>query len=160
MASSEIGQAIAAALRDGIARALAIVGLCGIALIHLLDAPGHFGRAAYIGWLYVGLILASLSLAAALARSSERRLWAAAGGLAASAIVGFVLSRTTGLPNSPDDIGNWGEPLGMASLFVEGALVCLSGGVLTSRHRMAHGHVDTDAAAAIRREGRRALETA
>jgi len=31
------------------------------------------------------------------------------------------------------DIGNWGEPLGMASLFVEGSLVALSAMVLRER---------------------------
>ena len=36
-----------------------------------------------------------------------------------SALIGFVLSRTTGLPHASDDIGNWTEPLGLASLFVE-----------------------------------------
>jgi hypothetical protein len=35
-------------------------------------------------------------------------------------------SRTTGLPNSTGDIGNWSEELGLASLFVEGAVVVLS----------------------------------
>jgi len=40
--------------------------------------------------------------------------------------VGFILSRTTGLPNASDDIGNWTEPLGLASLFVEGAVIAAS----------------------------------
>jgi hypothetical protein len=37
-----------------------------------------------------------------------------------------VLSRTTGLPQANGDIGNWTEPLGLASLFVEGCVVALS----------------------------------
>jgi hypothetical protein len=56
--------------------------------------------------------------------------WTASGSLAATVIVGYVLSRTTGLPSSTDDIGNWGEPLGIASLFVEASLVALATGVL------------------------------
>jgi hypothetical protein len=51
----------------------------------------------------------------------------AAAGLALSAAIGYVLSRTTGLPNATGDIGNWTEPLGLASLFVEGCLVALAG---------------------------------
>jgi hypothetical protein len=43
-----------------------------------------------------------------------------------SAIAGYVVSRTTGLPNATGDVGNWGEPLGVASLFVEGTVVALS----------------------------------
>ena len=38
-----------------------------------------------------------------------------------------MLSRTTGLPNAMDDIGNWTEPLGLASLFVEGGVVAIAG---------------------------------
>jgi hypothetical protein len=43
-------------------------------------------------------------------------------------------SRTTGLPAATGDIGNWSEPLGMASLFVEGSVALLSAGVLAERH--------------------------
>jgi hypothetical protein len=32
-----------------------------------------------------------------------------------------------------DDIGNWTEPLGLASLFVEGTLAALAGAVLAAR---------------------------
>jgi hypothetical protein len=39
----------------------------------------------------------------------------------------------TALPHSSDDVGNWSEPLGMASLFVEGSLVTLGSGVLLAR---------------------------
>jgi hypothetical protein len=35
-------QAIREAVNDGVARVVAVVGLCGVALIHLLDAPGKF----------------------------------------------------------------------------------------------------------------------
>ena len=52
--------------------------------------------------------------------------------LSSGAIVAFVLSRTVGLPQGADDIGNWTEPLGMASLFVEGSLVALSAAALGS----------------------------
>ncbi len=32
------------------------------------------------------------------------------------------------------DLSNWTEPLGLASLFVEGAVVALAAAVLTERH--------------------------
>jgi len=129
------------AVRDGVTRAVAIVGLAGVALIHLLDAPGKFTETPYMGWMYVGLIAACLAVAAALVRTSDRRAWLAAAALPASAIVGYVLTRTTGLPQATGDIGNWSEPLGMASLLVEGSLVALSGGVLASRAAAAPAHV-------------------
>jgi hypothetical protein len=117
-------------VRDGIARAIAVVGLAGVALIHLLDAPGTFQDAAYRGWLYVGLIVGCLVAAAALVRDGDRRAWLAALLLPAGAMLAFVVSRTVGLPVGAGDIGNWSEPLGLASLFVEGSLVLLSGRML------------------------------
>jgi hypothetical protein len=113
--------------RDIATRATAAVGLAGIALIHLLDSIGKWGETRYLFWMYVALMLGSLALGALLLHSRDRRLWLATGGLAASAILGFVLSRTTGLPAANGDIGNWTEPLGLAALFVEGAVVAISG---------------------------------
>ena len=121
------------AVRNGIVRAVAVVGLAGVALIHLLDAPGSFQDAPYRGWLYVALIAGSMAVAAALVRSDDARAWAAAAALSAGAIAAFVISRTVGLPQGADDIGNWTEPLGLASLFVEGSLVALSAMVLRER---------------------------
>ena len=62
-------------------------------------------------------------------------LWLlAAAGLAASVFAGYVLSRTTGLPSATDDIGNWTEPLGLASLVVEGFVIALGlGGYRAAR---------------------------
>ena len=125
--------AVAALVRDAVARAIAVVGLAGVALIHLLDSPGTFGEQAYKGWLYVGLIAGSIVTAAALIRSSDSRAWLAAALLPLGALAGFVVSRTVGLPGGADDIGNWTEPLGLASLFVEGCLVALSVAVLSAR---------------------------
>ncbi len=136
--TSSVGHVV----RDAIARAIAVVALAGVALVHLLDAPGSFQDAPYKGWLYVGLILGCLGAGAALIRSSDLRAWAAAATLPLGAIVAFVISRTVGLPQGADDIGNWTEPLGMASLFVEGTLAGLSlmilqegAGLFTSRLR-------------------------
>jgi hypothetical protein len=113
--------------RDVATRATAVVGLAGIALIHLLDSIGKWGETRYLFWMYVALKLGSLALGGLLLHSRDRRLWLATGGLAASAILGFVLSRTTGLPAARGDIGNWTEPLGLAALFVEGAVLAVSG---------------------------------
>jgi hypothetical protein len=82
-------------------------------------------------WMYMGLIAASLATAGAVLLARNARLaLAAAGGLAASAALGYVLSRTTGLPSATGDIGNWTEPLGLASLVVEGSVIALTGAAL------------------------------
>ena len=113
--------------RDFVTRAIGVVGLAGIALIHLLDSLSKFKETPYVAWLYVALMVGSVVVAAGLVHLRDRRVWLGAGLLAASAIAGYVVSRTTGLPNATDDIGNWGEPLGVASLFVEGVVLVLSG---------------------------------
>jgi hypothetical protein len=111
---------------DPASRAVGIVGLLGIGLIHLLDSIGKYGETRYIFWLYIALILGSIVAAGLLLTRPGKLARASAGALATGAIVGFVLSRTTGLPSSNGDVGNWTEPLGLASLFVEGCLVALS----------------------------------
>jgi hypothetical protein len=131
------------AVRDGIARAVAIVGLAGFALIHLLDLPDTMSGTPYIGWMYIGLIVSAIALAGALARTSDTRVWAAVVGLVASVITAYVLSRTTGLPRSSDDIGNWGEPLGIAMLFVGGSLLSLASAVVIGRRAPTHIRVPT-----------------
>lgn len=125
----------AAAVRDGAARALGAAGLAGIGLIHLLDLAGKFSETPYLAWMYIGLIASAIVVAAELVRTGAARAWAAAGLLAAGAIVGYTLTRTTGLPQAHGDVGNWLEPLGLASLFVEGLVVLLSGAAVAALGR-------------------------
>ena len=109
--------------RDMTSRAVTAVGLAGIALIHLLDSIGKYDETRYLFWLYVALMVSSLALAGLLLHTRRRAVWLGAAALAASAIAGYVINRTVGLPSAHDDIGNWTEPLGLAALFVEGAVV-------------------------------------
>jgi len=115
----------------GIARqALAAAGLVGVAIVHLLDTPGKFQETPYLGVMFLGLIAASLLAAELLLRGGGSIGWLAGAGLAGATILGYVVSRTIGLPGAPeDDIGNWSEPLGMVSLLVEAVVVwlCVTG---------------------------------
>ena len=122
-------------LEDPIARAVAIVGLAGVALIHVLDAHDTFVESPYKGWLYVGLIASTLAAAGLLLRRPSRGAWIATAVLPLSAFAAFVLSRTVGLPQGADDIGNWWEPLGLASLFVEAAVAAVALHVLAPVRR-------------------------
>ena len=141
------------AVRDAVARAAAVVGLAGVALIHLIDLPDKLEETPYVGWMYIGAIVGSLILAGALIVSTHRRVWVATGALAAGVMAGYVLSRTTGLPSASGDIGNWGEPLGIASLLVEGCLVALSAGVLAMRRQAAAVRPSFPRPAAVARTG-------
>src|SRR4051812_49195956 len=120
-------------------RSVAAVGLAGIALIHLLDSLGKFQEAPYMGWMYIGLMISCLAVAATLLHTHAREAWLATLALPASAIAGFVLTRTVGLPQAHEDIGNWSEPLGLAALFVEGALIALAGYALAVLRPVAMG---------------------
>lgn len=102
-----------------IARAAAVIGLLGIALIHLLDLQGKLRETPYLGVAYIALIVVSLGTAASLTHRDSKRAWIAAGAIAALTIAGYAINRTVGMPSATDDIGNWLEPLGLASLFVE-----------------------------------------
>ena len=54
---------IRAAVRDGIARGVAAIGLAGVALIHLLDLPGQLSETPYMFVLYLALMISSVALA-------------------------------------------------------------------------------------------------
>jgi hypothetical protein len=122
--------AIAAAVREAAIRGTVVVGLAGVAVIHAVDSVGKWSEARYMFWMYMALIAGALATAGAVLFTRSRAALLAAAGVAASAFAGYVLSRTTGLPNATDDIGNWTEPLGLASLVVEGCVVAVALGAL------------------------------
>lgn len=113
-------------------RATIAVGLAGVALIHLLDSIGKWSETRYIFWMYVDLMLGSLATAGWVLSTRSRLALVAAAGVTASALIGFIVNRTVGLPGAMDDIGNWTEPLGLASLFVEGTVVATCLGALAA----------------------------
>ena len=61
------------------------------AAIHLALAPMHLIEAPYVGALFISLL----------------------------ALTAFLASRTIGLPQIRDDIGNWADPLGYPNMVVE-----------------------------------------
>ena len=106
-------------------------GLVGIAWIHFLDLSDKLEETPYLGVAYIGLIVGCLAAVVLLARR-DRRGFLLGGGLAAATFAGYVLSRTTGLPASTDDIGNWAEALGVWSLLTEAAVVFLAAAAMVT----------------------------
>jgi hypothetical protein len=112
-------------------RVPAAVLALGVAWIHVTDQGGFPGdkTPSYVGvGYYVLEVVAALVAVALLFGPARQRLatWLAAAAVAFGPLVGYVLSRGPGLPAYTDDRGNWTEPLGLASLAVEGALLLLS----------------------------------
>ncbi|MBJ7005119.1 hypothetical protein ACFY5K_18885 [Streptomyces griseofuscus] len=103
--------------------------LClAVAAIHVVDQGGITATRdpRYVGVAYHVLEIAAVVAAVLLLVGLVRPGWLLAAGVAVGPLLGYVLSRGPGLPDYRDDIGNWTEPLGLASLAVEGALLLLS----------------------------------
>ena len=122
------------ALDDALARGVTILGLGAIALIHLLQVPDAFGEIGYLGALFIAAAVACVLLAAVLTRSSDDRVWMCAGGLAALIFIGYLLSRSVGLPGWTGDVGEWDSVRGLASMVVEPLVFCVSAATLATRH--------------------------
>jgi hypothetical protein len=130
--------AIEHTIRHTTLRGIGFIGLLAVALIHLLDVFSKFDETPYLGVMYILLMISSIAVAFAILHTGRAIAWVAAGTLAALTLIGFVLSRTTGLPASSGDIGNWKEPLGVASMFVEAGVILLSGYALAIARRERH----------------------
>jgi hypothetical protein len=106
--------------------------MAGIAAIHLVLAPEYFGEQAYIGVLFLLGAAAGAVIATRLWRAADRATWALGASLSLAMAVGFVLSRTVGLPGFHE--GEW-ELSGLVSLLLEGSFV-LATGMATLRPRL------------------------
>jgi 4-amino-4-deoxy-L-arabinose transferase-like glycosyltransferase len=100
-----------------------------VAIIHVIDQGGIPGTKtpAYVGVGYWILeILGIVTAAALITNRSPRSSWFVAIGVGVGPLIGYILSRGPGLPGYTDDVGNWGEPLGVFSLVAEAILIVLA----------------------------------
>jgi len=124
---ARLGPAPAAQGADVIARAVAAAALAALAMIHVIDLPGTLGAIPLVGAGYLGIIAAAVVTGALMIARSHWLVWAAAAALAASAMGGYVLTRTVGgFLGDHGDVGNWRCPLGIAALSVETLLLLLA----------------------------------
>ena len=96
---------------------IAIVVILISGVIHLYNAPGEFQDAPYMGVLFFIFFLGSIVSAYGIYRGEFLWGWALGGLLAVGAIVGYLISRTVGMPIS--GIEDWGPPLAYFSIFLE-----------------------------------------
>ena len=101
--------------------AIALILVTGA--IHFIDAPGSFGDATYKGMLFVANGIAAIVAAVGIYRGERLLGWGLGLLVAGGALVGYLISRTVGLPGIAPDV--WLEPLGILSLLVEASYVAL-----------------------------------
>ena len=112
---------------EAYARAIAVVCLGGIAVTHLTDLPEKIEEAPYMAVMFCGLIVSSAVLALLLATGRNVALvWPLAGAVGALPLIGYLLSRSVGLPQLEDHVGDWLNPAGVASVVFEAILVAIS----------------------------------
>jgi hypothetical protein len=118
-----------------------------IAWVHVIDQGGFFELRdpAYVGWGYrfleVGGVLVAVWL---LSRWQTWHSWALAAAVAFGPLIGYVLSRSVGLPGYPDDIGNWMESLGVVAVVAECLLLALAAVALLRLRRRGDPREDWD----------------
>jgi hypothetical protein len=98
-------------------------------LIHLIESPEYFGFATYLGLAFVLNVVGALVAAVGIYRNRMNWGWLLGLLIAAGSIIMYVISRTMGLPGLTE--AEWGEPMGILSLVVEGLFVILAAYHLT-----------------------------
>ena len=104
---------------------VAVVALVASALVHFVETPAALSEATYKGVLFIANGLAALVAAVNIVRGKWSWGWFLGLLVAGGAIVGYVASRTIGLPGIPAEPDAWLEPMGVASVLAEGIfLIC------------------------------------
>jgi hypothetical protein len=127
----------ATASRSGfelIARAVAVVSLTDLALVHVVDLPETLDETPLIGAGYLVLIIAAVAISVVLMFRSHWMAWAATGLVAAATMGAYILTRTvSGFLGDHVDVGNWRCSLGLAALSLETVLIALAAAQLARR---------------------------
>ncbi|MDD5078565.1 MAG: hypothetical protein PHQ84_06135 [Candidatus Omnitrophica bacterium] len=104
---------------------LGIVLILITGLVHFLDAPDSFSDAPYKGWLFYINFAGALLAALGIFFNKLDWGWNLGFLIAAGSILGYIASRTVGLPFIPAEPDEWFEPLGVISLAVEGLFIAV-----------------------------------
>jgi len=104
-------------------RWLVVAGMVAAAAAHVPVIGPHLDEAPYMGGAFVVLTGACLAIAGAgLVRDSDL-FYGLAELTCGLAVAGYVVTRLVAFPLLADDVGNWLEPLGVASVLAEVTVV-------------------------------------
>jgi hypothetical protein len=93
---------------------------------HIPLIRSHLEEAPYVGWLFIALSVVCIVLAVVILLVDTPGVWIISGAVCLAAVVGYLASRTVGLPQIGDDVGNWTEPLGIPAVASEALMVVLA----------------------------------
>jgi hypothetical protein len=102
---------------------LGIVITLALGVIHLVLARQEFDETPYAGVMFAGYFAASIIAAIGIYRDARLWGWVLGFLLAASAFIGYIISRTVGLPGM--GVEDWLAPMGILSLVLEVAYCVL-----------------------------------
>jgi hypothetical protein len=111
---------------DEVVRAVGVLGLVAVAVVHLVQISDTFDESSSLAVAFLLLSIACLVLAVQLLRRATTATWLAVAVLNALIILGYVFTRMLSTGFDDGDVGNWSEALGVASLVIEGLLVFLA----------------------------------
>jgi hypothetical protein len=94
---------------------------------HIPLIRAHLEEAPYVGWLFIALSVVCVALAVAILFVDHVGVWLLSAAVCFAAVVAFLASRTVGLPQIGDDVGNWTEPMGIPAVASELLVVALAG---------------------------------
>lgn len=111
-------------------RFLAAGALATVGAVHIPIIPEHLREAPYIGFLFIALAAVCFTLAVIVVAFDDPFVWAVVGVTAGLAVMAYLVSRTVGLPQIGDDVGDWGDPLGVVALTTETCVLILAASTL------------------------------
>jgi len=96
---------------------LACLLIAGTGLLHLITTPQEYAEAPYMGWLFLANFAGSVAALAGILRRKFGWGWMLGAFIAAGSILGYVQSRTFGMPGM--EVEAWFDPIGISALIVE-----------------------------------------
>jgi hypothetical protein len=114
------------AAHRGVLRWPVAAALLVAAAAHVPVIPEHLTEAPYMGVAFIAFTAVAVVLAVVVAAGDHSLSHSAAIVLCAAAVLMYAATRLVAFPQLGDDVGNWGERLGVVSVISELTVVVLS----------------------------------